>query len=118
MARLGGIISFLIDGVQYQALGKFEVTPSRLKREGVAGQDYVHGYRETPVVPSIKGDFSTPPGLSLTDLENITDSTIQANMANGTTYVLRNAWSVPPFTIRSEEGAFSGEFQGISCDEI
>jgi hypothetical protein len=69
-------------------------------------------------VPSIKGDFSTIPGLSLTDLEAITDSTIQADLKNGTSYVLRDGWSVPPFEIDTAGGKFSAEFQGLACDEI
>ena len=118
MARIGGTISFNIDGVPYAVRGNMMVTPNRVKREGIAGQTQVDGYTELPVVPSIKGDFSTVPGLSLAALEAITDSTIQADLANGTSYVLTDGWSVPPFEISTAEGKFTAEFQGITCEEI
>lgn len=116
--RIGGILYFTIDAGQYAVRGSFTVTPSTVKREGIAGQTQVDGYTETPVVPSIKGDFSTVPGLSLTALEAITDSTITVALANGSTYVLANAWSVPPFEIDTADGKVSVEFQGMSCDEL
>lgn len=116
--RIGGVLSFTIDGTPYAARGNFEVVPSSVKREGVAGQDYVHGYTETPIVPSIKGDLTTTNGLSLSTLEGITDSTIQCSLANGKTYVLVNAWTTSAFAISTAEGKFAFEAQGISCVEV
>lgn len=116
--RIGGVLNFTIDGNPYSVRGNFEVMPSSVKREGVAGQDGVHGYTETPVVPGIKGDLSTVPGLSLVDLENIIDSTIQCSLANGRTYVLRDGWCNSAFTINSAEGRVGVDFGGMSCDEI
>jgi hypothetical protein len=116
--RIGGILFLTIDGAQYSARGAFTVTPSSVKREGVAGQSQVDGYTEMPVVPSIKGDISTIPGLSFTALQAITNSTIVAALANGSTYVLSGAWSVPPFEIDTTEGKASVEFQGLACDEL
>ena len=116
--RIGGTISFSIDGTPWAVRGNMTVTPSSVKREGIAGQTQVDGYTEMPVVPGIKGDFSTVPGLSLSDLQNITDATIQADLANGTSYVLTDAWSVPPFEIDTAGGKFSAEFQGVTCEEI
>ena len=116
--RIGGILFLTIDGTQYAARGNFSVMPSTVKREGIAGQDYVHGYTEKPVVPSIKGDLSTVPGLSLEGLEGITNSTIMCQLANGTTYVLSQAWTVSAFEIDSTEGKVGVEFEGITCDEV
>lgn len=116
--RIGGVLNLTIDGTQYAARGNFEVTPSTVKREGVAGQDYVHGYTELPIVPGIKGDLSTTNGLSLQQLEQITNSTIQCSLANGKTYVLSQAWTVAAFSISTAEGRVGVEFGGITCDEI
>lgn len=116
--RIGGVLNFTIDGTQYAARGNFEVTPSTVKREGIAGQDYVHGYTELPIVPGIKGDLTTTSELSLQTLEQITDSTIQCSLANGKTYVLSQAWTVSAFAISTAEGRCAVEFQGISIDEI
>lgn len=116
--RLGGVLYLTVDAVQYAVRGSFTVMPSSVKREGIAGQTQVDGYTETPVVPFIKGDITTVPGLSLTALQAITDSTITVALANGSTYVLANAWSVPPFEIDTADGKVSVEFQGLTCDEL
>ncbi len=115
--RIGGVLNFSIDGTQYAARGSFQVSPNRVKREGVAGQDYVHGYTEMPVVPGIKGDLSTRDEISL-ELESIVDSTIQATLANGKTYVLTEAWTKSAFEVDTAEGKFNAEFQGVTCEEI
>lgn len=116
--RVGGVLNLTIDGTPFAVRGNFEVSPSSVKREGVAGQDRVHGYTEMPIVPGIKGDFTTVPGLSLTALEAIVDSTVQVTLANGTTYVLAGAWTNAAFAINTAEGRFAIEFQGLTCDEV
>ena len=116
--RIGGVLNLTIDGQQYAVRGNFEVTPSTVKREGVAGQDFVHGYTEMPVVPGAKGDLSTVPGLKLQQLEKIVDSTIQVSLANGNTYVLAGAWTNSAFAIGTAEGKVGVEFGCVTCDEI
>lgn len=116
--RIGGVATFTIDGQPYALRGNMKVTPSTVKREGIAGQDFVHGYVETPIVPSIEGDFSTVPGLSVAALENIVDSTITAQLANGKTYVLTDAWTESAFEIDTAEGKFAAKFEGLTCEEI
>jgi hypothetical protein len=116
--RIGGVLSLLVDGNQFQARGNFEVVPSTVKRDGVAGQDSVHGYTEMPVVPEIKGDISIGNQLSLQDLEGITDSTVQVTLANGVTYVLQQAWVQSAFSIKTQEGRVEVLFQGMSIQEL
>lgn len=116
--RIGGVLNFTIDGTQYAARGSFQVSPNRVKREGKAGQDYVHGYTELPIVPSIKGDLSTRSEISLTQLESIVNSTIQCTLANGKTYVLTEAWTKSAYEIDTTEGKFTAEFEGVTCEEI
>jgi hypothetical protein len=117
-ARIGGVLNITVDGRQYPIRGSVEVSPSSVKREGIAGQDYVHGFTEMPVVPSIKANVSTTADVSLETLQNITDATIQATLANGKSYVLSQAWTVAAFAIDTAAGQVSVEFQGVTCDEI
>lgn len=116
--RIGGIVTFKIDGRQYAVKGNFEVMPSKVKRDGIAGQDYVHGFVELPVIPYIKGDLSTTQDLSLEALAAITDATAQADLANGHSYVLTKAWTVGAFPINTATGQVSFECQGELCEEI
>lgn len=116
--RIGGILSLRVDGNQYEARGSFQVTPGTVKRTGVAGQDGVHGFIEEPIVPQIKGDISIGNLLSLEALEQITDSTVQVQLANGRTYVLVDAWVTAAFVIDAHDGKVEVTFEGFSCQEI
>ena len=116
--RIGGVLKISYDGTQIPAKGSFTVSPSSVEREGVAGQDYVHGYTEKPRVPFIKGELSTRAEVSLEDLLAITDATVTADLANGKSYVLTEAWTKGAFEINTSEGSFEVEFQGVTCEEI
>jgi hypothetical protein len=116
--RIGGTLSFTIDGTAYEVRGSFEVQASSIKREGIAGQSGVQGYTEMPVVPGFKCDLTTNGALSFAALESISNATMQANLANGKTYVLTQAWFNSGTTISAAEGKIACEFQGMSCTEI
>ncbi|WP_024340984.1 phage tail tube protein [Bradyrhizobium japonicum] len=116
--RIGGVLSIRVDGRQLEARGNFSVTPSKFKRTGIAGQDFVHGYVEEPIVPSIKGDLSIGNQLSMVDLENITNATVQCALANGVTYVLTEAWTTSAFAIDAHDGKVEVTFEGVTCEEI
>lgn len=117
--RIAGVAFILVDGTQYALRGSFTVSPSSLERTGIAGQDYVHGYSELPRVPYIEGEISTVPGIFSTDtLEAITNSTVQANLANGYSYVLSQAWCKSAVDINTHDGMARVRFEGITCQEI
>ena len=116
--RIGGTLYLTIDGTQYAARGNFTIMPSSVKREGVAGQDYVHGYTEKPIVPGAKGDLTTVPGLSVEALQDITNSTVLIALGNGRTYTLANAWTNAAFEIDTSEGKLGIDFGCITCDEV
>jgi tail tube protein len=116
--RIGGVLSIRVDGTQYEARGNFNVTPSTVKRTGIAGQDFVHGYIEEPIVPSIKGDLSIGNQLSIVALEAITNATVQAALANNVTYVLTQAWTTSAFVIDAHDGKVEVTFEGVACTEI
>jgi hypothetical protein len=116
--RIGGVLSVTVDSVQYALKGSWTVTPTNVKRENVAGPDGTNAYTETPTVPGAKGDLMLVPGLSLKALQAITDSTVTLALANGSTYVLASAWSVPPFEADTADGKVGVEFGCQTCDEL
>jgi hypothetical protein len=116
--RIGGTLYVTIDGVAYSLRGSWTVTPTNLKREDVAGPDGTNAFTETPTVPGAKGDLMTVPGLSLLALQAITNSTVSISLANGTTYVLANAWTKPPFEADTADGKVGIEFGCQTCDEL
>lgn len=116
--RIAGIAFLKVDGDLYPLRGNFVVSPSSVVREGIAGQDYIHGFSELPRIPSISGDVSLDPRLSMDDVEQVVDATVTAELANGKTYVLREAWCTAALELQTREGQTRVTFQGISCDEI
>lgn len=116
--RIAGVAFFKVDGNILPLRGGFTVSPSVVTREGIAGQDYIHGYSEMPRVPSIVGDVSTVPELFMEALENMTNVTVTAELANGKVYVLREAWCKSALENATREGQMRVSFEGVSCDEI
>jgi hypothetical protein len=116
--RIAGIAFLKVDGNLYPLRGNFTVSPSPIERTGIAGQDYVHGFSELPRVPYIEGDVSTVTELNVEVVASIINSTVTAELANGKTYVLHQAWSRAAFELNTREGQFRVRFEGVGCDEI
>lgn len=116
--RIAGIAFLKYDGNQMPLRGNLTVSPSEIERTGIAGQDGVHGYSETPRVPYIEGDVSLPPELSVEDLGNVTEATVTAELANGRTYVLTQAWTKAAFDLNTHDGMTRVRFEGFRCDEL
>lgn len=116
--RIAGVAYLKVDGNQYPLRGNFTVSPSAVERAGIAGQDYVHGYSELPRVPFIEGDVSLVPELSMEDVQAVVDATVTAELANGRTYVLRQAWTRAALELNTHDGQVRIRFEGTSCDEL
>lgn len=116
--RIAGVAFLKVDGQLYPLRGNFTVSPSSIERAGIAGQDYIHGYSELPRIPVISGDVSLVPELSMDTVERATNVTVTAELANGKTYVLREAWCTAALELNTREGQTRVTFQGVSCDEI
>ena len=118
MSRIAGIAYLAVDGAQYPLRGDFTVSPSSVEREMLAGQDGVHGHREMPRVPFIAGNVSLPPEVSVEALERMRNVTVTAELANGKTYVLREAMTTSAFEIDTAEGQVTVRWEGHRCDEF
>lgn len=116
--RIAGIAFLKVDSDLYPLRGNFTVSPSPIERTGIAGQDYVHGYSELPRVPFIEGDISLVPELSMEDVALIVNSTVTAELANGKTYSLKEAWCRAALELNTREGQTRVRFEGTSCEEI
>ena len=116
--RIAGVAYVKYDGRQLPIKGSWKVGFNKLKREGIAGQDRVHGYKEAPDVPFLEGDVSTTQEVSVPGLLAITDATVTLEAANGKVYVLRNAWTANSYEIETEDGKIGVRFEGMDIDEI
>lgn len=116
--RIAGVAYLRADGQQYALRGNLTVSPDTFEREGVAGMDGVHGYRETPRVPWIEGDITDMAGLSLQRLAAICNATVTAELANGKTYVLRNAWTSSARELNVADAQVTVRFEGMASQEM
>lgn len=85
-------------------------------REGIAGQDDVHGYKEMPRTPFIEGDFTIPRGFDVEQIADWEDVTVTAEYANGMVHTLRNAWSAGEIDYDAVEGQATIRFEGLSIE--
>ncbi len=115
---VAGVAFVKVDAVMLELRGGLTVSPDDREREGIAGQDGVHGFKETPRVPFIECEVTTSADLSISALQDITNATVTAELANGRTYVLRNAWTAEAREIETEEGKTKIRFEGLSCTEL
>ena len=115
---IGGTATVLADGKPYPLRGSFIVSPSPSERTGVAGMDGVHGYTEQERVPFISGVLSTLGTLTIAELDAMTDITVQCTLANGHTYVLRDAWTHSAHEIDTNAGSVAVRWEGYTCTEM
>jgi len=116
--RIAGVAFVYVDGRQYPLRGNLVISTDTIERTGVAGQDGVHGFTETPRVPWIEGDFSDIGGLSLMSLQAMCDVTVTAELANGKSYVLRNAWTSTAREFNAADGQATVRFEGMAAEEL
>ncbi|MEW5422655.1 phage tail tube protein [Amorphus sp. 3PC139-8] len=115
---LSGTLYIKVDGTQYLAKGSFTVNVTPTQREGVAGLDGTHGFKETPKVPYIEGTFTTQPGFSIDTLHDHDDVTVTVELANNTAYMLRSAWFAGDGEINADDAEITGRFEGMSGEQI
>lgn len=115
---IGGTAYIKADGVQYALRGNLTISADEVEREGVAGGDGVHGFLERPRVPSISGDLSMTPDLSITALRAHRDVTVTVELVDGRVYVLRNAWTADAMELNVADGQVSVVWQGMAGEWI
>lgn len=116
--RIGGVIFFKVDGVQYPAKGNFSYSLGTPKREAIMGADGFHGYKEMPQVCYIEGEISDTYDLDVNSLLNVTNGTVLLELANGKSIVLRGAYYAGEGKLETEEGKVAIRFEGASAEEV
>jgi hypothetical protein len=121
--RVGGLLNLkcttATGGVFYLELrGKWKVVPTRTKKEGVAGQSGVCGFKEMPVVPFMEGDVSYDNSLDVRRLDEAVNITATAELANGRNWVGVDGWRADVSEIDTEEGAIGVKFEFMSIDPL
>jgi uncharacterized protein YlzI (FlbEa/FlbD family) len=116
--RVAGIAFLKRNGEQLPLRGNFTVHVTVTERTGIAGQDGIHGFSENPRVPAIEGDVTLTADISIEDLQTSNEDTVTAELANGKTYVLREAWLAGLQELNTGEGMVRLRWEGMSIDEF
>ncbi|TXH34064.1 MAG: phage tail protein [Rhodospirillaceae bacterium] len=116
--RIAGVCYLKADGQQFALKGDLTINIDKVTRTGVAGADRVHGFTETVNIPFISGTVSLTSDLSIEKLQEMTDVTVVAELANGKSYILRNAWSAESRELNASEGQTPVRFEGKSGEEL
>ncbi len=118
MKRIAGVTYLKVDGVQLALKGSVEVDPTDVVREVVTGLDGVHGFKETPKAPTITVTVSKTPDLKLKAVAGWTGKTVTSELADGTTYVLSDAFQSGELKLNGAEAEVPITFTGASCREM
>jgi hypothetical protein len=116
--RVGGIIEISVNGTTHSAKGNFTYNLGVPMRESIVGSDEIHGYKETPQVPFIEGEFTDNDQLDVKALLETTEATVFLSLANGKRVVLRDSWFAGEGSLQTEEGNLTARFEGIFAEEI
>lgn len=96
--RIAGTCYFKVDGEQLELEGGIEVPLFKTKREATESISGPTGfYKETDVIPFIKGSFLVPSSFPLSswNLEPISLSLLSWQTAWCTRYLARSSWVMP-----------------------
>ncbi|MFC0683095.1 phage tail tube protein [Novosphingobium clariflavum] len=116
---IAGFAFITIDGTSYAIAGEGTYRISTNKRETLIGQDGVHGYSETPTAGMISWQGRDSGALSITDLNDAVDVTVQLELANGKNVIARNAWRAgDPVEVSSENATFNVVFESADVKEV
>lgn len=115
---IGGVINLKVNGVLHRAKGSFTYNLGVNKREGVTGADGVHGFKETPQIPSIEGAVTDSPDLDLRALLTAKEATITLELANGKVVIFEEAWCTSDGNVTTEEGEIEFSFQAMRAEEV
>lgn len=116
--RIAGTSTLTVDGRAYKIGDAIKVSVDAFEREGVVGLSGVAGYIERNRVPFVEVTALTDSDFSTEEINAITDATVKVDLANGKSYVLRNAWSAMPCEIDASNGTCPLRFEGMEGKEL
>lgn len=117
--RIAGTVTVRLNGDVLKIVGNVEYNSGRPMREELSGfDDPLHGYKETPQAAFISGTGRIVEGFSVINLVEIVDATVEANLANGTTVSVFEAFYSGEGTAGSEEATIGFKFIGPRFSEL
>jgi len=115
--RVAGLMEIQVDGELQNAAGDFEYNLGVVKRDTMVGIDKIHGFKETPQAPFVRGTVRDRKSLDVKNLASIENATIRLKLANGKNVVIRNAWFDGDGTVKVDDATIEVSFSGMSAEE-
>jgi predicted heme/steroid binding protein len=116
--KIAGKIYFKVDGHQYHATGSFSYGLGGSKKETMSTSDHEHFFKEKAKVPFIEGEIIDKNTIDVATFLELDGVTVTAELANGKSIVLRDAWQVGEGDVNGEEGKIPFRFEGKSAEEV
>jgi hypothetical protein len=115
--RIAGVVAFTINGATWNVVGDLEYSPTTVIRETVKGQSAVEGYSEMPQQGSVSANLRDQGGTTVYSLNQLTNATIIAQLANGKTVYATPMWQTGEIAVNTQEASFKITFEGPSVIE-
>lgn len=115
--RRAGIATLSIDGVAYDVAGSAGYAANRVKRDTLAGQSGIQGYKEMPIAPYISATIRDAGSLTVESLNRMTNVALVLTLANGKLVSGEGLWSTEVEEVETEEATFKVRFEGVAIYE-
>ncbi|MBS4847110.1 phage tail tube protein [Turicimonas muris] len=113
MAKLiAGVCYITMNGKRLLLKGAATATASDFSREAVMANGRVSGYKETPVVPTISGQFVVDKDFPIDELKTATDMTVVLEFANGLIFTLGGAFVTDAVEVSGDDSDTTINFAG------
>ncbi len=110
--KVAGICFLKVDGSQIEVSGGIECPLLDVKREAVMGLSGPAGFKEMALEPFVKVSAIFTDDFPMDTVQNNTEMTITAELANGKVYTLSGAFLKGEPSVKAEDGTVELEFSG------
>lgn len=116
--RVAGVATLTVDGASYALRGNFGYRVATVERTSIIGQDGIHGYKEMPAAGQVKAQLTNTGGLSVAQLNQMTNVTIVAELANGKIITGRRMWTTGTQEVDGSEATVDVVWEGPDVVEL
>lgn len=110
---VAGTVYVKVDGRQLSVRGSCTISPNTRTRTAVVGLDGPHGFQCVFRMPYISVEVTNRTQFPMTDIQNVEDATVTAELENGEVWVLRNAAQTADLEMEASEGSYTARFDGF-----
>lgn len=110
--RIAGTAYVGVDASLLPLGGTLTVSTWDAMKETKTGLSGVVGYKESPRAPFIEIEIMTTNEVDLQAFQNVRNSTVTAELANGQVWILKEAWCTTPPDANMAEGTATLRFEG------